>query len=251
MDSEWLYTIASVVVVSLVSLIGIAVISVRQDTLNRLVFVLVSLAVGALFGDAVIHLLPEAFEESKDTAATSLYVVAGFFAFFTLEKFLRWRHCHDVCQEGSPSLHHVGQMNLVSDGLHNLIDGMIIAASYLVSTPVGVATTTAVLLHEVPQEIGDFGVLLHTGFSKSRALAYNFLSASAAIVGAVVVLIIGADAEDLSLVMLPLTAGAFLYIAGSDLVPELQKEQEPAKSLWQLLAISVGVGLMVLLLLID
>lgn len=247
MSVTWLYAIASVVLVSVVSLVGIVTISLSEAKLKRAIFILVSLAVGGLFGDAIIHLLPEAFEKSENKVATSVCVLAGIFAFFLLEKFLRWRHEH-VPHYGH-SLHHVGQMNVIADGLHNFVDGLLIGAGYLVSLPVGIATTIAVILHEIPQEIGDFGVLLHAGFSKGKALFFNFLSACLAIVGAAVALVIGAGVESFSVFMLPLAAGGFIYIAGSDLVPELQKECDPAKSLLQFIAMSVGVGLMLLLLL--
>ena len=138
-------------------------------------------------------------------------------------------------------------MNLVADGLHNLIDGLLIGSSYLVSLPVGLATTIAVLLHEIPQEIGDFGVLLHAGFPAGLALWLNFLSGTLAILGAVAALTIGGMVTTMPTVILPLTAGGFIYIAGSDLVPELHREREPVKSLVQLVAIGVGVGLMLLL----
>lgn len=249
MALEWLYTLISVILVSLLSLIGIVTISINESMSRRAVFVLVSVAVGALFGDAFIHLLPEAFSKSDGQVETSLYVMAGIFAFFILEKFLRWRHEH-ILEQSIPVLP-VGSMILVGDGLHNLFDGMLIAASYLVSLPLGIATTIAVILHELPQEIGDFAVLLHAGYSRSKALLFNLLSASLAIVGAIIGLIVGAGVEDFSVIMLPLTAGGFIYIAGSDLVPELQKERKPSQSLLQIVAMSTGVGLMLLLLLLD
>jgi len=246
---EWLYAIGSVVLVSLISLVGVVTISLGENKLNKVVFVLVGLATGALFGDAFIHLLPEAFETSANKVVTAVYILAGIFVFFVLEKFLLWRHEHVVHEE--EAVHHVGMMNLVADGLHNLIDGMLIGASYLVDIKIGLATTLAVVLHELPQEMGDFGILLHAGFSRTRALVFNFLSASLAIVGAVVALLIGSRAAAFSSFMLPITAGGFIYIAGSDLVPELHKESDPTKSLLQFLALSAGVGLMLLLLLLD
>lgn len=245
MSVEWLYSIISVILVSLVSLIGIATISISEDKLKRVIFLLVSLATGALFGDAVLHLLPEAFEKSKSKVETSICVLAGILVFFLLEKFFRWRHEHV-----NPG-YHMGQLNLAADGLHNLIDGMLIGGSYLAGLHVGIATTIAVVLHEIPQEIGDFGVLIHAGFSRTKALFFNFLSASLAIVGAIIALAIGRGIENFFLFMLPLAAGGFIYIAGSDLVPELQKEYEPFKSLLQFIAMTLGVGLMLLLLLLE
>lgn len=204
MSAAWFYAIASVILVSLASLIGIAFISMSEPRLRQMIFILVSLAVGALFGDAFLHLLPESFEKSGGRPETSLCVLAGIFTFFVLEKFLHWRHEHIL------PISPIGYMNLVADGAHNLIDGMLVGASYLVSPSVGIATTTAVIFHEIPQEIGDFGVLLHAGFTKTKALLFNFLSASLAIVGAIMSLTIGTNLERFSTFMLPFTAGGFI-----------------------------------------
>jgi zinc and cadmium transporter len=241
----WLYPIASVLLVSVVSLLGVLTLSIDHRKLDRAVFLLVSLAVGGLFGDAFLHLLPEAYERSRDAMTTSLAALAGVFGFFVLEMLLRWRHQH--LPSAAPYVRPIGSMNLVADGIHNLIDGMLIGASYLVSVPVGVATTTAVILHEIPQEIGDFGVLLHAGYSRTRALQFNFLSACLAILGAVVSLLAGTWASSFAAWMLPFTAGSFIYVAGSDLLPELHQERELSRSVVQLVAMAAGVGLMLLL----
>jgi len=245
----WLYALASVILVSLLSVIGIVFISISEAKLKQIVFVLVSLAVGSLFGDVFIHLLPQAFEKLEARLEASLYLLAGIFIFFVLEKFIRWRHQHDL--ESKNAIHPVGYMNLLADGLHNFIDGMIIGAAYLTSLRVGIATTIAVAMHELPQEISDFGVLLHAGFSKKKALIFNFLSATLAILGTILILLAGTTMHYFIASLLPLAAGGFVYIAGSDLVPELNKELEPAKSLVQLLAIATGVGLMLLLTLLE
>jgi zinc and cadmium transporter len=235
--------------VSLLSLIGLAFISLSEEKLKQIIFVMVSLAVGGLFGDAFIHLLPESFEKLGSKLEASLYILAGIFLFFILEKFLRWRHQHVFTS--NHSIHHVGYMNLLADGVHNFIDGIIIGASYVVSLPVGVATTLAVIFHEIPHELGNFFVLLYAGFTKTRALFFNFLSALFAILGTIVALLVGARVENFTAMMLPLAAGGFIYIAGSDLVPELNKEVEISKSVIQLLAIGAGVGMMLLLTLIE
>lgn len=244
MPVAWMAALASVAAVSLTSFIGIAAMGSSPERVQRAIFILVSLAAGAMFGDAFIHLLPQAYR-SLEGAAAPLYVLTGIILFFLLEKFLLWRHEH-VAHYGA-CIHPVGYVSLVADGLHNFIDGLLIGSSYLVSLPVGFATTVAVLLHEIPQEIGDFGVLLHAGFGPARALWWNFLSASLAILGALIALAAGQQAAGIPVAMLPLAAGGFIYIAGSDLVPELQKEREPVKSLLQLLAIGAGIGLMALL----
>ncbi len=240
-----LYAVASVTLVSLVSLIGIVTISVSEERLRSALFVLVSLAAGAMFGDAFIHLLPESFQKSGETVMPSMSVLAGILGFFILEKFLLWRHQHTLAS--NHRIHPLGYLNLFADGVHNLIDGMIIGAAYLVSLPIGIATTLAVIFHEIPQEIGDFGILLHAGFTKRRALFFNFLSGTLAMLGTAVALFVGSSVESFSAVMLPFTAGGFIYIAGSDLLPELQKELAPTKSIVQLVALTMGIGLMFLL----
>jgi zinc and cadmium transporter len=245
----WLYALASVILVSILSVIGAVLISIRERNLRQIVFVLVSLAVGSLFGDVFIHLLPQAFERLDTRMEASLYVLAGIFIFFILEKFILWRHQHNF--ESKNSIHPVGYMNLLADGVHNFIDGTIIGAAYLTSLRVGIATTIAVAMHELPQEISDFGVLLHAGFSKKRALIFNFMSATLAILGTVLVLLAGTTMHYITALMLPLAAGGFVYIAGSDLVPELNKEVDPAKSIVQMLAIGAGVGMMLLLAMLD
>lgn len=249
LPAKVLYAIASVTLVSLVSLVGIFTISVNEERLRSVLFVLVSLAVGAMFGDAFIHLLPESFQKSGDTLMPSMSVLAGILGFFILEKFLLWRHQHTL--ESNNRIHPLGYLNLIADGVHNLIDGMMIGASYLISLPLGIATTLAVVFHEIPQEIGDFGILLHAGFTKKRALFFNFLSATLAMLGTAIALLVGSSLESFSSVMLPFTAGGFIYIAGSDLLPELQKELEPAKSTVQLIAMAGGIGLMLILRLVG
>ena len=249
MLSVWLYTLSSVFVISLVSFIGLVTIFVKPHRLQATVFIVVGLAVGAMMGDAFIHLLPESFRLAGYSLGVSLWCLAGILSFFVLEKFLLWRHDHAA--EHTHPVHPVGYMNLVADALHNFIDGALIGASYLVSVPIGLATTLAVLLHEIPQEIGDFGVLLHAGFSRSRALWLNFLTAAVGIAGAVLALLMGSRLHDFSAGMLPLAAGGFIYIAGSDLVPELHKEREPPQAMVQMVSISVGIGLMLLLKLLE
>ena len=248
-SANWVYALTSVLFVSLLSLIGILFISTSELRLKQIIFVMVSLAVGSLFGDAFIHLLPRTFGNFENKVQGSLYVLYGIFLFFILEKFLRWRHQHTV--ESSRPIHPVGYINLVADAVHNLIDGMIIGASYLVSLPVGVATTMAVIFHEIPHELGNFFILLYAGFTRTRALFFNFISACFAILGTIISLWIGSRAEIFSVVMLPLAAGGFIYIAGSDLVPELNKESELLKSVVQMIAIGIGVGLMLLLTMLE
>jgi len=247
----WIYSIASVIVVSLISLIGVFTLSLKQETLRKILLFLVSFAVGGLFGDAFIHLLPESFEKLGTKLSTSLYTIAGILIFFILEKFIRWRHCHSP--SSSEHTHPVVALNLIGDGVHNFIDGMVIAASFLVNIPLGITTSLAVIFHEIPQEIGDFGVLVHGGLSVKKALFFNFLSALTSILGAVICLVIGPHIKGYTLALLPITAGGFLYIAGSDLIPELHQgcDIKVSSAIWQFVFIVLGIMVMVLLVLLG
>ena len=246
MPNVWIYSLVSVFIVSLISFVGVLTLSIKADKLKKILLYMVSFSAGALFGDVFIHLLPEAVEEVGFGLNISIYIMFGIGLSFIIEKFIHWRHCH--IHDSKEHIHPFAMMNLYGDAVHNFIDGMIIAASYLVSVPVGIATTLAVILHEIPTEIGDFGVLLHGGFSKGKALFYNFVTALTAVVGAVVSLLISSYVENITIFLIPFAAGSFIYIAGSDLIPELHKEVEVKKSLMQFVAIVLGVLVMFLLL---
>ncbi len=245
----WVYSLASVFIVSMISLVGITTISIDINRLKKILLVMVSFAVGALFGDAFIHLLPESYKTIGSGLTTAFLIIAGILVFFTLEKFICWRHSHVPEIKGHPKS--VVYMNLIGDGLHNAIDGVIIGASYSVSVPIGIATTVAVILHEIPQEIGDFGILLYGGLTRSRALLLNFLCATLAIFGCLFSLVIGPKLNDFALYVLPFTAGGFIYIAGSDLIPELNKEIRISESAWQLASMALGILVMALLVFIK
>ena len=245
----WIYSLTSVFVVSLVSLAGIFTLVLKKEKLKIIILFLVSFAVGALFGDAIIHLIPESFEAIESKILVSLLILSGIIFFFVLEKFIHWRHCHVLGSE--KHIHPVVYMNIIGDLVHNFIDGMLIAGSFLISIPLGVSTSIAVVLHEIPQEIGDFWVLLHGGFSVRKALFFNFVSASTAFAGAILILAIGSRFQEIISFLVPITAGGFLYIAGSDLIPELKHETKIAASIGQLAAIILGIAVMAGLLLID
>jgi len=241
----WFYSLTSVLVVSLLSFIGVLFLAVKKSILQKLLLFLVSFAAGGMLGGAFIHLLPEAIDQLGVGFNFSLSVLGGILAFFILEKFIAWRHCHIPTSRQHP--HPLALMNLVGDAFHNFIDGVIIAASFMVSFPLGIVTSLAVVFHEIPQEIGDFGVLVYGGFSKVKALFFNFASALTAILGAVLTLILGSRLVGVIPLVIPFTAGGFLYIAGSDLIPELHKETNLLKSGVQLLGLLLGIGLMVAL----
>ncbi len=248
MVKEILYTLISVLLVSLVSMAGIVTLFWKKKNQDEFLLLLVSLSAGTLFGGAFLHLLPEAVEKSGFTLQISILLLAGVLVFFLLEKFIHWHHCHTPSEQVSKHLAHhpthLAPLNLLGDGLHNFIDGLVIAGSYFVSVPVGIATTIAVIVHEIPQEFADFGVLLYSGLSKSRALFYNFLSAAVAIIGAVVGLFIGVRSETFIHFILPFAAGGFVYIAGSNLIPELHKECGLKDSFWHFFVMVLGILIM-------
>jgi zinc and cadmium transporter len=167
-------------------------------------------------------------------------VLLGILLSFIIEKFVHWHHCHNL---GCKHIQPVGTMMIIGDGVHNMIDGVLIATAYLVDIQLGIATTIAVMLHEIPQEIGDFAVLIHSGFSNKRALIWNFISALTAFLGAFFVLLLQQYSAGIETIFLPLVAGNFLYIAGSDLIPSLHKNFTTKSALLQLLCMLVGIGL--------
>lgn len=243
----WIYALASVLIISLISLIGIFTLSIKTHKLKKILIYLVAFSAGALLGDAFIHLLPELIEETGEfTLKLSLGILSGVIIFFILEKLIHWQHCHHPTTDDHA--HPFAIMNLVGDALHNFIDGLIIGVSYLVNIPAGIATTIAVGLHEIPQEIGDFGVLVHGGFSKTKALLMNLLTASTAILGAVVALLSSVYIPNLETFLIPVAIGGFIYIAASDLIPELHKEFTVKSSWLQLLAFVLGIVAMLALL---
>jgi zinc and cadmium transporter len=244
----WLYSLSSVFLVSCISLIGLITFSIKEKTLRKILLYFVSFSVGGLLGDAFIHLLPESVKLNNDFFL-SFYILLGIIVSFIVEKFIHWRHCHIPTSIKHP--HPFAIMNLIGDSVHNFIDGLIIGASYLISLQIGITTTLAVILHEIPQEIGDFGVLIHGGFKKKKALFLNFVTALTAVAGTVISLIIGSYAQNLTNFLLPFAVGSFIYIASSDLIPELHKETKPVKSFVQLVMLLLGIGIMFSLLLLE
>ncbi len=245
--SVWIYSLISVFAVSIISLVGLLALSVKIKNIERYLVLLVSLSAGALFGGAFLHLLPELIKESGFNLKISFFILGGIVIFFILEKIISWHHCHNHKKH----VHSFSVMILIGDGFHNFIDGLIIAASYLASIPLGLITTFAVMLHEIPQEIGDFGVLIQGGYSKRRALMWNFVSALFAVIGAVVALVLNNYVEKIHLFLVPIAIGGFIYIAGSDLIPELNKKFELKTSFMQLISFIVGILIMAVLLLVE
>jgi len=235
------YILISNFIISLISLIGIFTLMIKEKLLQKILLFLVSLSAGALMGGAFIHLLPEAQEKYRD-GNMFLIVLLSFIFFFFVEKLLHWRHCH----KGKCEIHTFGYINLFGDAVHNFIDGLVIAATFLTDIKLGIATSLAVFLHEIPQEIGDFGVLLYSGFGRKKAIISNFLVALTAVLGGLIGYFLSFSIDRFTTYLLPFTAGGFIYIAASDLMPEIRKETNLKKSLVSFAIFIVGILLMFL-----
>ncbi|MFN4212788.1 MAG: ZIP family metal transporter [Microgenomates group bacterium] len=243
------FSLISVIIVSLISFIGAFSLIIKKEKLKNYLIYLVSFSAGALFGDVFFHLLPEIINDYGFSTIVSLSILSGVFFSFLLEKIICWRHCHLPITKNH--IHRFAYMNLWGDFFHNFLDGLTIAVSFLLGIPAGLATTLAVIFHEIPQEFGDFGVLLHGGFSVKKALFLNFLTALSAIIGAIFGLFLHNKIENITLYLVPFAAGNFIYIAGSDLIPELHKEVEFKKGAKQILSFLFGLLIMYLLLKIN
>ena len=245
MNTIWINALLSTLLVSFISVTGILFLVFKPGSLRNTVFILVSLAVGALLGNTFFHLIPESFESIDNEVLVAILILAGILTFFIMEKFLHWHHEHDVEHlEHHPKSY--GYISLFADGIHNFTDGILIAAGWMAGPEIGMATSLAVVIHEIPQEISDFGILVHAGFTPRKALVLNFYAALSAILGTIITLIIGTSVESLSRWVLPVAAGGFIYLAGTDLMPELKKERSWRKSLIQLAMIIAGLLLMYL-----
>jgi zinc and cadmium transporter len=230
-----LWIVGATIVVSLISLIGIAALSVKKELLDKIVVLLVGFAAGGLIGGAFLHLLPEAIECQQKN--TFLYVIIGFSIFFILERYFHWRHCH----EGECNVHSFAYLNLVGDGVHNFCDGITIAISFSISVDFGIVTTTAILLHEIPQEIGDYAILVYSGLSKLKALFYNFLCALTSVLGGILGYFLSKMFANLSQTLIPFIAGGFIYVAASDLIPELHRQKDSRKANLSLITFTLGL----------
>lgn len=236
-----IYIIASTFFISLASLIGVFTISIKEKILSKFLLSFISLSAGALMGGAFLHLLPEA-SEKLNSESMYLIVLLSFGLFFLIEKVLHWRHCH----KKNCDVHMFGYMNLFGDAFHNFIDGLAIAGTFMIDVKLGIITSFAIALHEIPQEIGDFGVLLYSGFSRKKALYSNFLVALTAVLGGIVGYFLSLQIENMTSYLLPFTAGGFIYIAASDLMPEIRKETSLKKSMLSFGVFLVGIVIMFL-----
>ena len=232
-----LQILIAVLIVSLISLVGIFLF-LKEKVIKKYLFYLVSFAAGSLLGAAFLDLLPEAFK-SGFRESVPVFIIIGILSFFILEKFLHWHHHHT----GKKEVHVFNYLNTIGDGLHNFLDGAIIAVSFLNSTSTGIVVTIAVIAHEIPQEIGDFAILIYGGWSKLKASIINFLTALTAVLGALFAYFYSSIISNSSLYLTSFAIGGFIYIAGTDLIPEIQKEKNLKKSFLQFLFLVLGVML--------
>ncbi len=228
--------ILSVVIVSLISFAGVITLSVKEKLLHKWMLVIVSFAAGTLIATAFFNQLPKAVNRIGDTAFN--YALLGIVGFFLMERFIFWHHCHTHDHEVEPYTY----LNLVGDGVHNFVDGAIIAAAYLTNFHLGLVTTVAIALHEIPQEIGDFAILIHGGFGKWKALAFNFLSAITSVGGAVLMYLLSGIENSIP-ILIAIAAGGFTYIAAADLFPEMQRETNAKEITFETIALLLGIAL--------
>ena len=247
MSETYIYIFASVLAVSLVSLVGVVALGLQEKKLRSILLYLVSFSAGALLGDVFIHLLPEMAEVGFGVREGAYFLI-GLIVFFILERFILWQHGHG---EHDETVHSSVYLTTIGDSLHNFIDGMVIAASFLVDPTLGVATTLAVIFHEIPQEIGQFAILLHGGWSKAKATWYNLFSGFASILGAAVVVLFARNVEEAPSFLLAFAGASFIYIALSDIVPQLHKEGSKLKGFYQFVWLLLGIALMAALLLLE
>lgn len=221
---------------SLIAFIGGVLAIFNEKKVKRFAHFAVSFAIGALLGVSMLHLIPEAIAMSTVEAILP-WVLVGIILFFVLEKFLFWYHCHG----GSCPVHTYTYLILWGDFLHNFIDGIILALAFLVDIKLGILTAVAIALHEIPQEIADFSILIHGGLSRAKALLYNFLSASSVMIGAILAYMLGSVLEPFLPIGLALVAGNFIYLATTDLMPELHEATSFTHSFFQIILILIGV----------
>lgn len=263
--------------IGLLSLIGLFMISIKERTLDRLLFILIAFATGTILASSLFDLIPESIHHLEELNAEGaalnesivfVFIIIGYVIFFILERFIYWFHghahqkedqlvCYDSITEGPDVMVNRGGkiksfalLNLIGDGLHNFLDGVIIMVSFLSGFGNGIVITLAVLFHELPQEVGDFGILLYGGFTKKKALFFNFLSAMVALLGGILGFILSDTVELFNLFFLAFSGGGFLYLASTELMPELIKQKNLKKSIIQALIFIAGLIIIITLVII-
>ena len=234
------WIVASGALMSALALVGSLTLVLPERMFQRLVLPLVALAAGSLLGGALFHILPESVQELGNELAVYGWLAAGLFSFFVLEQFLHWHHCHRPMSAHRP----LGYMILLADGLHNFVGGLAVGSAFVVETRLGLVTWLVAAAHEIPQELGDFGILVHSGWNARRALVYNVLSALTFLGGSVAAYGL-AGRIDVAYLM-PFAAGNFIYIALADLLPELSRSVEGPAKLIHTAGFAAGLGLLYL-----
>jgi zinc and cadmium transporter len=236
------WIVAAGLAMSALALVGAITVLMPAQALSRLLLPMVGLAAGSLLGGAFFHMLPESVDAIGNGLGVYLALVAGFLVFFVLDQLMHWHHCHRVrhvdCVERRP----LGYLILLADGLHNLIGGLAVGGAFIVDIRVGIVTWLVAAAHEVPQELGDFGVLVHSGWQRRSALAWNLASALTFLVGALIAYAIADHVEVAYL--LPFAAGNFVYIAAADLLPEITSEERTRDKLETSAAFVVGLAIL-------
>ncbi len=250
------WILAATFVGGIVSVLAAWLIAARASAAQ--VPILISYAVGALLGAVFIELLPHAFNRSDNLQTTAATILAGLLLFFILEKLVLWRHCHiEACEAHDPHEGHAhaapaaavthdhgrsGTMILIGDTFHNFVDGVLIAAAFLADTQLGIVTAVAIIAHEVPQEVGDFLILLHSGFSRRYAFLLNLLSSAAMVVGGVLAYFALQTMEQWVNTLISLAAASMLYVAVADLIPGLHRRPEIHATIQQVALIALGIA---------
>jgi len=242
-----LYALLSVIIVSLISVIVAIPLLMKKKIPKKLLLFLLSASVGVLMSTVFMDFLPEIFEHGY-TLNTALIILFGFMIMFVLEKFVHWHHTNGCANKDAGHAHayNLAPVNLIGDGIHNFIDGLVIAGSYAVNISLGIAATISIIFHEVPQELADFGVLLYSGMTRKKALVFNFLSAATAIFGTIVGILLIGRLHSFTEMIIPFAAGNFLYIAASNLLPQLHRHCKLKDSLIHIFAIILGILIIVL-----
>ena len=274
---EVIYGFIAIFIIGLFSLIGLFMISLREKTLDRILFILVAFATGTIFASALFDLIPESFHHLEELisegAAISenlvfLFIILGYIVFFVIERFIYWFHghahekgeefvCYETMIEGDEggiekrkNIKNFALLNLIGDGLHNFLDGIIIMVAFLNGMGNGIIVTLAVLFHELPQEVGDYGILVYGGFSKKKALLVNFISAMVALLGGIFALLLSGILEVFNLFFLAFSGGGFIYLASTELMPELIAQKDLKKSIVQALIFIAGIAIIMTLVII-
>lgn len=244
---NYAYALASVIIVSFISIIAAVPLIIKRKVSNKTLLFLLSVSVGVLLATVFISLLPESFHNGGHLNV-AFYILGGFLAMFLLEKFVHYHHTKKCETEdcGHGHAYSLAPVNLIGDGIHNFVDGLVIAGSYAVSVTVGITATISIIFHEIPQEIADFGVLLYSGLSKAKAVMFNLLSALTSVLGALLGFFLIGSVQGFTEFIIPFAAGNFTYIAASNLVPQLHRHCKLWDTVFHIVAILIGIAIIAL-----